>query len=191
MRKAVAKGVPAFITANCPEGSDGQVERVAGRFGLIAAAGEFAATLGIVPWGQGEVHAAAETCFAAWLTNRGCIGPADVRDGIRALRSFVSAHSTSRFLAAWENEKSDKIVNLAGFRRKTQDGSSWDYFVAAEAWAEATAGFDAKQLAAVLVEGGLLSPQDHRHRAKLVRIPGHGPRRVYHLLSRFLEGDDV
>jgi len=34
----------------CPKGADGQVRRVAGRFALIATAGEMAISFGIVPW---------------------------------------------------------------------------------------------------------------------------------------------
>jgi hypothetical protein len=43
-----------FVTTNCPIGSDGQVKRAAGRFGLVAAAGERATRLGILPWKPNE-----------------------------------------------------------------------------------------------------------------------------------------
>jgi hypothetical protein len=142
---------------------------------------------------EGEARAAAEVCFGAWLISHGGTEPAEVRDGIKAIRAFLSAHGTSRFLAAWEEEKSDKIVNLAGFRRKveTSDGSSWDYFVTTEAWAEATAGFDARSLAAVLAKRGLLLlPEQGPHRAKSLHVPSHGRRRVYHLPAKIMETEN-
>ena len=166
---------------------------MAGRFALITAAGEYAAALGIVPWDAGEASRAAETCFAAWLANRGGIEPNEVREGIRAVRSFLSAHVTSRFLAAWEEiNASDKIPNLAGFRKKTKAGEGWEFPATSEAWPEVTAGFDPRSLAGALVERGLLIPPENgSHRAKSVRIPGHGQRRVYHIPARILEGADV
>jgi uncharacterized protein (DUF927 family) len=190
LREAVAEAVRSFVSANCPEGSDGQVERIAGRFGLIGAAGEIAAGLQIVPWEAGAARTAAETCFAACLSNRGGIEAAEIRDGINAVRTFLSAHCTSRFLAPWDDGENGKIMNLAGFRRKveTSGGPSWDYYLTAGGWAEACTGFDAKALAVTLVERGMMSPQDARHRAKSIRIPGHGIQRLYHLLAKIMEG---
>ena len=43
-----------FVTTNCPIGSDGRLKRAAGRFGLVAAAGERATRLGILPWKPNE-----------------------------------------------------------------------------------------------------------------------------------------
>ncbi len=193
LRQVTLESIPTFVSKNCPEGSDGQVQRVAGRFALIAAAGEYAAALGIVPWEAGEAIRASETCFAAWLANRGGVEPNEVREGIRAVCSFLSAHIASRFLAAWEEKNaSDRIPNLAGFRKRIEIGEGWDFYVTAEAWPEVTAGFDARSLAGVLVERGLLiPPESGPHRAKSVRIPGHGQRRVYHIPARILEGADV
>ena len=53
-----------FVTTNCPIGSDGQVKRAAGRFGLVAAAGERVTRLGILPWQRSEATRAALTCSA-------------------------------------------------------------------------------------------------------------------------------
>jgi uncharacterized protein (DUF927 family) len=190
LREAVAQAERSFVSASCPEGSDGQVERVASRFGFISAAGEIAAGLKIVPWEAGAARTAVEKCFAAWLSNRGGIEAAEIRDGIEAVRAFLSAHGTSRFLAAWEEENGSKIINLAGFRRRveTSGGPSWEYYLTAGGWKEACIGFDPKSLAATLVERGMMSPRDARHRAKSVRIPGHGIRRLYHLLAKIMEG---
>jgi uncharacterized protein (DUF927 family) len=191
LRQAIANAVPEFIAQNCPRGSDGQVERVAGRFGLIAAAGEIATAAGITNWQSGEAITAAKTCFEAWLMNRGGVEAAEVREGINAVRAFLSAHVNSRFLDAWNGNATEKLTNLAGFRKKCEDGDGWDFFVTTEAWPEVAAGFDAKALAAVLAERGLLSlPDSGPHRAKKLRIPGYGQRRVYHILSSIMEHGD-
>jgi uncharacterized protein (DUF927 family) len=194
LSKGITERVRSFISANCPEGSDGQVERVASRFGFIAAAGEIAAGLGLVPWEQGAARAAAEACFAAWLSNRGGVEPAEVRNGITAVRDFLSAHGISRFLPAWEEgAESGKVINLAGFRRKieTAEGPCWEYLMTTAAWKDATNGFDRQELAETLIKRGLLLPDKDGHRAKSIRVPNHGVQRLYHVHPQILEGEDV
>ena len=45
-----------FISDHLPAGSDGQVRSVAGRFGVVAAAGELATEWGILPWKSAKRH---------------------------------------------------------------------------------------------------------------------------------------
>jgi len=59
--------VSEFVKDECPAGADGQVERVAHRLGLIAAAGEIAIGIGVVPWKAGEARRAAAWALRAWL----------------------------------------------------------------------------------------------------------------------------
>jgi hypothetical protein len=82
-----------------PVGADGQVHRVAQRFALIATGGELAVAAGVLPWSPGEAFAAAARCFTDWLNARGGIEPAEVRDGIDQVRSFVD--DAARFLDDW------------------------------------------------------------------------------------------
>jgi putative DNA primase/helicase len=78
-----------FVTTVCPAGADGQVQRVAERFGLMAAAGEIAARWSILPWPQNTATQAAEDLFREWLRARGSSGPIDpVRSHHQAVRLF-------------------------------------------------------------------------------------------------------
>ena len=43
------------------------MQRAAKRFGLIAAAGELAIALEILPWEEGTALKAATACFEAWI----------------------------------------------------------------------------------------------------------------------------
>ncbi|MDO9633139.1 MAG: DUF927 domain-containing protein, partial [Humidesulfovibrio sp.] len=87
----------SFESANCPEGADGQVQRVCGRFALVAAAGELGATLGVLPWPAGEASKAVATCFRAWIEQRGGTGPAEMTAGLEQVRRFFQAHGAARF----------------------------------------------------------------------------------------------
>jgi putative DNA primase/helicase len=69
---AVARDLVTGIAAKLAhEASDGQVRRVAQRFAVVAAAGELAIELGVLPWAQGTVSAAVQCSFTAWLARRG------------------------------------------------------------------------------------------------------------------------
>ena len=114
-----------------------------------------------------------------------------MREGIKAVRAFISAHMTSRFMAAWDPNHVERLTNLAGYRKKNEATDGWDFYITTGAWPEVTAGFDPKALAAVLVERGLLTPPDSgQRRTQLIRVPGYGPRRLYHIPAKILDGED-
>ena len=105
IKSAVTVHMAKFVSQHVPEGADGQVERVAQRFALIAASGEIAAAASIVPWDKGVATAAAARCFADWLAVRGGIEPAEDREGIQQVRSFIQANGVARFIPAWEGQE--------------------------------------------------------------------------------------
>jgi hypothetical protein len=60
-----------------------------------------------------------------WVKSRGGIEPAEIRGGIEQVRAFISAHGSSRFVAAWEQGGNNQLVrDVAGFRKREGDG--WD-----------------------------------------------------------------
>ena len=201
VKRAVGQHTQNFIAEHVPKGADGQVERVAQRFALVAAAGEISTAYSILPWREGEATTAAARCFGDWLAARGGIEASEIRDAIERVRAFVSANGLSRFLAAWEDDghkngsvnadsrQPPPICDLAGFRKRSGDG--WDCYVTPSAWrGEACQGFDAKATAAALVERGfLIPPENGPHRATFMSVPGYGKMRLYHLSARLLEGD--
>jgi len=87
---AIKEAVAQFVAEQCGEDADGQVRRVAYRFGLIAAAGEMAISLEIVPWQPKTALDAATKCFQVWLDARGGKGAAEEKDGVEAVRAFLS-----------------------------------------------------------------------------------------------------
>ena len=73
----VRDAIERFVAKNVKAGSDGQIDRVARRLGLIAAAGELATILGVTPWREGEATEAAAWAFARWIERRGGTKPAE------------------------------------------------------------------------------------------------------------------
>lgn len=186
IRKLVTDVVGAFCQAHVPEGADGQVERVAQRFGLIAAGGEIAWLYGIAPWERGDAVAAGAKCFKQWLSIRGGHDAAETRDCIEHVRSFLLANGQARFIPAWEETQSRiPVRDVAGYRDQVGDG--WDYYVTTTAWKEVCAGFDPRRTAAVLKQKGYIDAGEEGRTSKSVRVPEFGKQRLYHIRSTFLE----
>ena len=123
IRKTVQDVVRAFCDSYVPVCADGQVERVAQRFGLIAAGGEIAKLFDIVRWERGAAVEAASKCFEQWLSSRGGHEAAETRDGIEQVRAFFHADGMSRFIPAWEEVQSRApIRDVAGYREQMGDG---------------------------------------------------------------------
>jgi putative DNA primase/helicase len=186
IRKLVFDVVKAFCEAHVPSGADGQVERVAQRFGLIAAGGEIAWLYDIAPWERGAAVEAAAQCFKQWLSARGGHEAAETRDGIEQVRTFLQANGMARFIPAWEETQSRvPIRDVAGYREQMGDG--WDFYVTTTAWKEVCSGFDPRRTAAVMKQRGYVDGGEGSHIAKSIRVPDHGKQRLYHIRSTFLE----
>ena len=104
-----------FVSACLPAGADGQVDRAAQRLGLIAAAGELATLLGVTPWREGEVTAAAAWALEQWIGQRGGTEPAEARQAVEQVRRFIEAHGEYRFepLDDVENSRRSEPRRLA------------------------------------------------------------------------------
>lgn len=181
--------VDAFAEDSCPEGADGQVRRVAQRFGLVAAAGELAIEKGILPWAAGEARAAVRTCFDAWLEERGGIEPAEERAALAQVRSFLQAYGESRFSA--DGETGDRVTNnRAGFRRLS-DTSELQFLVFPEIYrSEVCRGLNIEMVSRVLRNRGLLVTDGHGKSSISVRIPGLQTKgRMYVIRGTILQGD--
>lgn len=192
VRKLVSIFIKAFTEQYVPAGADGQVERVAQRFALIAAGGEVAANLGIVPWPAGTAVEGAGKCFDDWLSARGGIEPAEAREGIERVRAFLTANGMARFVPAWEESEQRNPTlyrDIAGYRRKVGDG--WDFFIEPTAWKdEICSGMDARRLASTMREKGFIDSPPGPHVGKSVRVEGHGKKRLLHIPAFFLADDE-
>jgi putative DNA primase/helicase len=170
----------------------GQVERVAGRFALVAAAGEFATAFGVTGWPPGEAVRAARACFLAWLVARGGAGNQEDAALLAQVRRFIElngeAHFTPWERAARDDEHMPRTSNRAGF----VDGAQ-TFFIFREVFrTEVCAGFDHREAARLLVRHGWLSQDSEGNPTRKERLPlTQNPTRVYVLLADKMESSEA
>jgi putative DNA primase/helicase len=166
-------------------GADGQVQRVARTFGLLAAAGELAIAFEVVHWPAGEATRAASVCFAAWLTDRGGSGAAEIDTAIAHLRATIERDGASRFQTI---ESGESVRDRLGHIRES-DGNT-EYLILPEMWRQLMTGRDARRIARELVDRGILKRDSEGRPDPKVRLPGQKtPKRVYVVSSAALFAD--
>lgn len=179
-----------FIAEYCPKGADGQVQRVAARFGLVAAAGELATQFGIVPWHEGEASRASATCFAAWMVERGGTAAHEAKIAVEAVRHFLEKFGPSRFQLLNVEGHHDEFVahvrDRAGYRSR-QSGNDVFHISPAVWRREVCRGHDPRRAAQILADMGMLNRGKDRLE-RLKRVPGSkNPQRFYEINTSIFE----
>lgn len=167
--------------------AEGQSKRAAGRFAMLALAGEVATEYGITGWPEGAAIEAAAVGFKAWQSTRGR-GNDERRQILDRVSGFIERHGDSRFSNADTSETSDTMrVNRAGWWRDAHEGRA--YLFTAEGLREALTGFDFNRALDALQEAGALPiPGADGKRAKFYRIGGRGVK-LYPVQADKLGGD--
>lgn len=175
----INESIDHFQAKAAPTSAAGQVERVARRFAVVAAAGELATRYGLTGWAEGEATQAALKCFAAWLESFGGSGNREERAILAQVRAFFEMEGASRFeyLNATEDQR---IHNRAGFYR-TGDSGEREFLVLPEVFRrEICQGFDEKMVKKALKDAGVLLPGNDEKPTQVTRIPAFGKSsRVY------------
>lgn len=185
-----------FITSVAPPGSDGQVIRVAGRFGLLAAAGEYAARHGILNWPEGKAEWGVRECFNDWLQRRGGHGPLEIRTLLESFTGWLQANGEARFSPMDGNVKGPErpVINRAGFRREvatlTGGTTATEFFIFPAAFKEAVQGHDARWAARILAQHGLLAADSKGELCRQKKLPTVGNCRVYHVPAQLNDDTD-
>lgn len=215
--KRVRERMDVLRAAWVPEGASGQVQRVAQRFAIVAAAGELATEAGLTGWPAGESERAVRRCFDDWLGARGGAGNAEVSQMLRQVKAFLEQHGSSRF-TWWHrgvDDRTERTINRAGMRQMIDgngepiksnsehlasfgdtipaseiDNIKTDYFILAETFrTEVCKGFDPAAVCAVLLQYGALVPGKGEHYRCKPRLPGIGLARCYHVSHKIMELD--
>ncbi len=158
-------------------GGEGQEKRAAGRFAVLALAGELATTYEITGWQAGEAIKAAGVGFAAWLSLRGGVGKGNQERGQikERITSFIERHGDSRFSDAdnTDEQHAQMVRDRAGWWRAAGDGRT--YLFTADGLREALKGFDFSRALDTLQEVGFIdAPGANGERARFIRINGRG-----------------
>jgi len=165
------KGLPDFSA----DGGEGQDKRAAGRFALLALAGEVATEYGLTGWPEGEAIKAAAEGFKVWRGLRGR-GNDERRQILDKVSGFIERHGDGRFSDANSDHET-----------QTRDRAGWwsdsagerAYLFTADGMREALKGFDfGRALDALQEAGALPAPGAGGKRAKFYRIGGR-PVKLY------------
>jgi uncharacterized protein (DUF927 family) len=198
-----------FVARVVPPGSDGQVQRAAGRFALAALAGELATLAGVTGWEPGAAEAAAETCFRAWLDARGGTGAREAQQITSAVRRFIGLHGAARFETikdsgepgdmGGEQPADPRTINRAGWKWTEPDETGmpvWLYGIIPEVFQSEICqpiGADPREARRKLHAAGLLLTERRDGKLRLrirKRITGHGRKELVGIRVDVPEADD-
>lgn len=187
----IRDGVEAFKRDFVPSNADGQVSRVAARFGLTAIAGELATMAGLTGWPKGEARRAALVCFRDWMALRGGTENGEHIALLAQVRAFFEAHGGSRFIQS-HVKNPPPVNNRAGFTRLNASNET-EYLVLTQAFkSELCKGYDHRSAIKWLIAAGWLKPAGAGRSAHCIRIPAFGTvARVYVLAASAIHGEEI
>ncbi len=181
-----------FLADYLGNNSSGEVGRVASRLGLIAAAGELAVSLGVLPWRAGEAYEGVGKCFKSWVENRGGNGAADVTRALEQIRQFLFENTPNRFPTLNQDGNVCDILGgkRAGFKRDSGGVTEWLIFPETFRQ-EVCKGFDLKQVESELIRRGHLRTDSSGGPTRPERIRDINKRIRVYVVSASILSDGV
>ena len=163
-----------FVADNARD-HDGQVKRVARRFGLVYAALALACKFGITAdladlkdkesyLTDKDAKEAVTICFKAWLADRGTGGALETQTLIEQVTGLLQENAEGKFVGKTDLEDKRVRNTIWGYR----DGSI--FYILPKAFKEICEGFE--DAAKILIAEGLLIPSSTKS-SQSVRIPSH------------------
>jgi putative DNA primase/helicase len=176
-----AQFVTNFAARLTPFSCDGQVQRVAHRFALIAAAGEMAIQFGVLPFAKRAAEQAAERTFHAWFAKRGGSDRREDQVAVALISEFLQRFGRSRFAPMTGEVGSERVIpDLAGWRRGEE------FLINTATWQEIMKGHDPRAVAHALASKGYLRRDQNGKNAVLITVQGH-KQRAYAISANILE----
>lgn len=194
-----------------PSGANGQTKRCGRKFALLAAVGEFATFIGLLPRCPeeedleepclGQLSNSINDRFQSWIANHGGNESHELREIISQIKSFIQEHGSSRFENAWaksqnggvEGSGDQKTFNRAGFKKlesNIEDGIEqgiWHYYFSKHVFEkEILRGKDKRTFLKQLVIKGVLVGKDGRT-SQSMHVPGHKNIRLICVNPQILE----
>lgn len=201
--------IQQFLADVLNEADHGQARRGAQRFAVVAAAGEIAAALDVVPWAPGEAMGAAAILFRRWAAAYGRDAVHEDREAILRVRAFLERFEGSRF--RWlkdevgeeqeyvtESQERDgrpregeaRSLDVAGYKG-THEGRGLVYHFNTEFLrTDVFAGLDSLgALKALKSAGYLVSNGEGTRLTNKVAIPGLGKRSFYSIPASIMDAE--
>lgn len=180
-------------------GDAGQIDRTARRFAVVAAAGELAATLGVVPWKPGEAADAAMVVFERWAADFGRVGLREDRQVIARVKAYIEANRAQfagmgdaldddELSAAGRAGEARSMIEI-GFRRIVAGERTFLFH--AGGFAKVVEGHNPKDAAKALQRAGFLETDAEQGRLTK-KISHEGQKRNFYTVkaSILAYGDD-
>ena len=193
----VRRQAAAFEARAKRDGDSGQIHRAARRFGAVAAAGEVATMLGVLPWPEGTAHKAALACFERWASGFGRQGLREVRQIITTVRNAIQ-QNLSRFGKVTEagmdgeahaSARAGEARSLSTLGYVHEVNFQTVYLFHEAGWAEILKGYDLKEAARSLIEAGHMWPGEGGRLKRRQRV-GEQNQRFYTVTAKILEYDE-
>jgi uncharacterized protein (DUF927 family) len=117
---SIEKIIENFTTSLCDMDAEGQVRRVAQKFGLIAAAGELAIEFGILPYQKNDALNAAAEWFRVWIEQRGSSTNLEITTQIQILKDHFDRYGETNYLdLSYSRTMNNK---LCGYKFRDNNG---------------------------------------------------------------------
>ncbi len=190
----VRERMDRFVSRHVPASASGQVKRVARRFGLLAAAGELAVQLQVLPWEEGEATRGVLQCLQSWIDSLGSLGNQESDQAVSQVRRFIELHGEARF-TEWDetdmNQSQRPTINRAGFRRSNEAGQT-EYYVFPEVYkTDICRGLRAQEVTKALRDRDLLVLANDGKNVRTERLPDGTAKKVYRIKATILgDGDE-
>ena len=183
--EAIKQAVATFKHHHVPAHANGQVVSVAGRFALIAFAGNLAQAIGVLPESIKPERNAA-ICFKAWLHERGDVVASEDINVIRQVRRFIQAHGDDRFKPEFvdDHHTPPLIRNQVGFKVK-----NGDYYILPDQMPEIVPHMTPTTVAKILKQHDLLVVEQ-TNRLKCRKTIDGVQYFAYHVKNLIVSGDD-
>ncbi len=187
LEKRLQKLRDDFVHNACPESANGQVRRVASRFGLLYIGGILACEYGILPFDKREIATGLYECFNDWLKNRGTTGQLEDKKAYEQVKHYLERFGESKFSFINRN----KIITPArlermGYREEQLDGSII-YWVFPDSFKEICKGYDPHNVAKVLVQQKILMTDNEGESTYPKSFEGMKRMRMYRISDDIFE----
>lgn len=197
VRGRLRDGLAAFRFAHVKESADGQIGRIADRFGLVATAGELATEWGITGWPQGWATQAAAACFLGMVKLRpGGWGSGEEAAMLRQVRTLIAEHREDWFPSWNRADEGDthrpNAPRGVGWRKEITDAAAdvtdMEFVCLPDPFRSMLCeGHDPERVAELLRRRGHLVSDNDGRLTRSMRLPGLGKKRCYVVRSSILD----